>query len=174
MTTGKTIALSIQTFFSREMSLLFNMLSRFIIAFLLRSKCLKKIKSDTVSVVSPLICYEMMGVDVMILVLWMLSFNPTFSLSTFTFIKRLCSSSLLSAIRVLSSAYLRLLKQPKPMHNHEAKWIKAKFHIIRQSLNCLKESSCRGVVNSNLGSEIVTLFRWLNLESCSFIYKIKE
>ena len=46
--------------------------------------------------------------DAMIFVFWMLSFKPTFSLSTFTFIKRLLSSSSLSAIRVVSSAYLRL------------------------------------------------------------------
>ena len=45
----------------------------------------------------------------MILVFWMLSFKPTFSLSSFTFIKRLFSSSSLSAIRVVSSAYLMLL-----------------------------------------------------------------
>ena len=50
-----------------------------------------------------------MGPDAMILVFWMLSFQPTFSLSSFTFIKRVFSSSLLSAIRVVSSAYLRLL-----------------------------------------------------------------
>ena len=50
-----------------------------------------------------------MGPDAMILVFWMLGFKPTFSLSTFTFIKRLLSFSSLSAIRVLSSAYLRLL-----------------------------------------------------------------
>ena len=50
-----------------------------------------------------------MGLDVMILALWMLSFKPTFSLSSFTFMKRLFSSSSLSAIRVVSSAYLRLL-----------------------------------------------------------------
>ena len=50
-----------------------------------------------------------MGPDVMILVFRMLSFKPTFSLSSFTFIKRLFSSSSLSAIRVVSSAYLRLL-----------------------------------------------------------------
>ena len=50
-----------------------------------------------------------MGLDAMILVFWMLSFKPTFSLSSFTFIKRLFSSSSLSAIRVVSSAYLRLL-----------------------------------------------------------------
>ena len=50
-----------------------------------------------------------MGPDAMILVFWMLNFKPTFSLSSFTFIKRLFSSPLLSAIRVLSSTYLRLL-----------------------------------------------------------------
>ena len=50
-----------------------------------------------------------MGPDAMILVFWMLSFKPAFSLSSFIFIKRLFSSSSLSAIRVVSSAYLRLL-----------------------------------------------------------------
>ena len=50
-----------------------------------------------------------MGPDAMILVFWMLSFKSTFSLYSFTFIKRLFSSSSLSAIRVVSSAYLRLL-----------------------------------------------------------------
>ena len=50
-----------------------------------------------------------MGPDALILVFWMLSFKPTFLLSSFTFIKRLFSSSSLSAIRVVSSAYLRLL-----------------------------------------------------------------
>ena len=49
------------------------------------------------------------GTDAMIFVFWMLSFKPTFSLSSFTFIKRLFSSSSLSAIRVVSSAYLRWL-----------------------------------------------------------------
>ena len=68
----------------------------------------QKIKSLTVSTVYPSICHEVMGQDAMILVFWMLSFKWTFSLSSFTFIKRLFSSSL-SAIRVVSSAYLRLL-----------------------------------------------------------------
>ena len=105
------------------MSLLFNMLSRLVIAFLPRIKCLliswlqspsvvilehKKTKSVTVSIVCPSICHEVMGQDVMILVFWMLSFKPTFSLSSFTFIKRFSNSSLLSAIRVVSSAYLSL------------------------------------------------------------------
>ena len=69
----------------------------------------RKIKSATVSTVSPPLCHEMMGPDAMILVLWMLNFKPTFSLSSFTFIKRLFSSSPRSDIRVVSSAYLRLL-----------------------------------------------------------------
>ena len=99
------------------------MLSRFVIAFLPRSKCLliswlqslstvilepKKIKSITVSIVSPSICYEVMGLDI-IFIFWMLSFKSTFSLSSFTVIKRLFSTTFLSAIRVVSSAYLRLL-----------------------------------------------------------------
>ena len=53
-------------------------------------------------------CHEVMGPDAMILVFWMLSFKPIFSLSSFTFIKMFFSSSLLSAIRVVSSAYLIL------------------------------------------------------------------
>ena len=123
MNTGKTIALTRWTSVGKVMSLLVNMLSRLVIAFLARSKHLlaswlqspsavilepPKIKSATVSTVSPSICHEVMGPDAMILVFWMLSFKPTFSLSSFTF-KRLFSSSLLSAIRVVSSVYLRLL-----------------------------------------------------------------
>ena len=110
MTTGKTIALTICTFVSKVMSLLFNMLSRFIIAFLPRSKCLliswmqllsavisdpKIIKSVTIS---PSICHDVMGPDVVIFIFWMLSFKPAFSLSSFTFIKRSFGSSSLSAI----------------------------------------------------------------------------
>ena len=59
-------------------------------------------------IVSSSICHEVMGLDTMIFIFWMLNFKPTFSLSSFTF-KRLFSSSLLPAISVISSAYLRLL-----------------------------------------------------------------
>ena len=83
MTTGKTIALTRWTLVGKVMSLLFNMLSRLVIIFLPRSKHLliswlqspsavilepKKMKSDTVSSVSPSICHEVMGLDAMILV----------------------------------------------------------------------------------------------------------
>ena len=83
MTTRKTIALIRWTFVGKLMSLLFNMLSRFVIAFLPRSKRLliswlqspsamilepKKIKSVTVSIVYTSICHEVMGLDAMILV----------------------------------------------------------------------------------------------------------
>ena len=83
MTTGKIIVLTRRTFVGKVMSLLLNMLSRFVIAFLPRSKCLliswlqspsavilepKKIKSLTVSIVSPSICHKVMGPDAMILV----------------------------------------------------------------------------------------------------------
>ena len=115
------IALTRQTFVGKVMSLLFNMLSRLVIIFLPRSKRLliswlqspsavilepPKIKSDTVS---PSISHEVVGPEAMILVFWMLNFKPIFSLSSFTYIKRLFSSSSLSAIKVVSSAYLRLL-----------------------------------------------------------------
>ena len=125
MTTGKTIVLTRQTFVGKVMSLLFNMLSRLVIAFLPRSKSLLIPQLQSPSAVTlepkkivylcfhcfPIFCHEMMGPDAMILVFWMLSFKPAFSLSSFTFIKRLFSSSLLSAIRVLSSAYLTCLER---------------------------------------------------------------
>ena len=109
---------------SKVMSMLFNMLSRLVIAFLLRSKRLlisrlqspsavilepKKIKFLSVSIVSPSIGHEVMGLDAMIFVFWMLNFKPIFSLSSFIFIKKLFSPPSLSALRVASSEYLRLL-----------------------------------------------------------------
>ena len=102
MTTGKNIVLTRRTFVGKVMSLLFNMLSWLVITFLLRSKSLfiswlqspsavilepRKIKSETVSTVYPSICHEVTGPDAMILVFWMLSSKPTFSLSSFTFIR---------------------------------------------------------------------------------------
>ena len=68
----------------------------------------KKIKSLTVSIVSPSICHEVMGPDAMILVFWMLSFKPAFSLSSFTFIKVLYFLFVFT-IRVVLFAYLGLL-----------------------------------------------------------------
>ena len=97
MTTGKTIVFTKWTFVSKEMSLLFNMLSRLVKTFLPRSKHLliswlqspfavilepKKIKSVTVSIISPSICHEVMGPVIMVLVLWMVSLKPDFSLSS--------------------------------------------------------------------------------------------
>ena len=83
MTTGKTIALTRRTFVGKVMSLLFNMLSRLVITYLPKSKRLliswlqspsavilepPKIKSDTVSTISPSICHEVMGPDGMIFI----------------------------------------------------------------------------------------------------------
>ena len=90
MITGKAIALTRWTFVGKVISQLFNMLSRMVMIFLPRSKRLliswlqspsavilesQKIKSATVSTVSPSICHEVMGPDAMILVFWMLSFK---------------------------------------------------------------------------------------------------
>ena len=124
MTTGKTIAFTRWTFAGKVMSLLFNMLSRLVIAFLPRSKRLfiSWLQSPSVVILEPLqnkvshcfhcspiylpwsdgtACHDLSFLNV--------EPKPTFSLSSFTFIKRLFSSSSLSAIRVVSSAYLRLL-----------------------------------------------------------------
>ena len=111
-------------FVSKVVSLLFNMLSSLVIAFLPRSKHLlfswlqspsavilepKKIKAVIVSFVSPSICHEVVVPDAMIYGFWMLSFKPALLLSSFTFIKSIFSSSSLSTINVVSSWYLRLL-----------------------------------------------------------------
>ena len=118
MITGKTIALTIWTFVSKVMSLLFNVLSRFLIVFLPRSKCLlilwlyhclQWFWSPTNKLCH---CFQFFpfylpwraGPYAMILFFWMLSFKPAFSLSFFTF-----SSFSVSAIRLVSSTYLRLL-----------------------------------------------------------------
>ena len=89
MTTGETIALTRWTFVDKVMSLLFNMLSRLVIAFLLRSKRLliSWLQSPSAVILEP---KKMKSVTV-------LSFKPTFLLSSFTFNKRLFSSSSLSA-----------------------------------------------------------------------------
>ena len=93
--TRRTLALTIRTFVSKVMSLFFNTLSRFVIAFLPVSKHHlvswlespstvilepKKIKSVTASTLFRSLCHEVMGLDTMILVFWMLNFKPAFSL----------------------------------------------------------------------------------------------
>ena len=158
MATGKTIALTIRTFVSKVMSWLFNTLSRFAIAFLPRSNHLliswlqppsavilelKKIKSVTVSIVSPFICHKVVRLDAMILVFWLVSFKPAFSLFSFTFIKRLFSFSLLSAIRVVSSAYLRfslgnLSCDPHSRRLSHSQWNRSRFFL---KFSCFLSSS---------------------------------
>ena len=109
-TTGKTVALTMQTFVGKVIPLLFNKPCRLIIAFAARSKHLlisllqslsagiwefKNIKSVTVSIVSTSTCHEVMGPDAMILVFLNVEFSARCSCSFFIFIKRLFSSSLL-------------------------------------------------------------------------------
>ena len=124
MTTGKTITLTRCTFVSKECLCFLICGLGLSIALYSRSTCLNFMAAVTVCSdfgapqnkvyycfhCFPIYFYEVMGPDAMIVVFWMLSFKPTFSLSSFTYIKRLFSSSSLSAIRVVSSAYLRLLK----------------------------------------------------------------
>ena len=113
MTTGKTIALTRRTFVDKVMSLLFNMLSSLVITFLPRSKRLliswlqsppkvilepRKIKSATVCTVFPIYLPWSDGTGCHDLSFLNIEFKPTFSLSYFSFIKRLFNSSSLSAI----------------------------------------------------------------------------
>ena len=143
MTTGKTIALTRQTFAGKVMSLLFNMLFMLVIVFLSRSKRLlilwlqspsavimepKNIKSVTDSIVSPSICHEVMAPDVMICVFWMFRFQPAFSLSSFTFIKRLFSSSL-SAIRVVLCIW-------GYWYFSQQSWFQAVLHLVQHFSWC--------------------------------------
>ena len=125
MTTGKTIALIRRTFVGKVMSLLFNMLSRLVITFLTRSKRLliSWLQSPSAVILEPKkkkkVCYCFQCFPIFLpwsdgtrchdLRFLNVELKQTFSLSSFTFIKRLFSSSSLSANRVVSSAYLRLL-----------------------------------------------------------------
>ena len=116
------------TFVSKVMPLLFNMLSKFVIAFLPRNNRLliSWMQSPSAEILGPRrrnlsllppfpsICHEMMELDATILVccccfFLILSFKPAFSFSSCTLIKRFFSSSLLSVIKVVSCAFLRLL-----------------------------------------------------------------
>ena len=131
VTTGKTIALTVWTFVGKMMSLLFihchnfchNFSSvrhsfsskeqasfNFVAAITVHSGFrAKENKICHCCHVFPPICHEVMGLNAMILVFWRLSLKPAFSLSSFTLIKGLFSSSSLSASKLVSSAYLRLL-----------------------------------------------------------------
>ena len=123
MTIGRIISLTPSTFVGKVISLLFNMLLRFFIDFLPRSKHLwiswLQSPSAVILELKKTACYFFHCFPIYLpwsdgtrchdISFWMLSFKPAFSLFSFTFIKRLFSFSLLSAIRVVSSAYLRLL-----------------------------------------------------------------
>ena len=137
------------------MSLLFNTLSRFVIAFHPRSTRLliswlqaqsalilepEKMKSDPVSTFSSSICHELMGPDVRTSFFWMLSFKPTSSLFSFTFIKRLFSSSLFSAIKVVSSAYLRLLTFLLAVLNPACESSSSVLHMMYSACKLIKQS----------------------------------
>ena len=145
------------------MSLLLNMLSRLVMTFLPRSKCLliswlqspsavilepQKIKSATVSTVSPSICHEVMGPDAMTFVFWMLSFQPTSSLSSFTFIKKTFyygsyaafTFSLFFFFEVHLNLYRVYLRIRKP-RLREVKWA-AQGHDACQELNRTRTPEC--------------------------------
>ena len=167
------------------MSLFFNMLSRLVIAFLPRSKHLliswlqslstviletPKIKSVTVSIVSPSICHKVMGPDVMIFVFWVLSFKPTFSLSSFAFIKRLFSSSLLSAIDQIRSVAQSCptLCDPMnhstpglPVHHQLPEFTQTHVHRVSDAIQPSHPLSPPSPLAPN-PSQHQSLFQWVN------------
>ena len=171
------------------MSLLFNMLSRLVIVFLSRSKRHliswlqspsavilepKKINSVMVSIISPSICHEVMELDAMILVFLMLSFKPAFSLSSF--IKRLFTPSSLSAIRVVSSAYLWLLifllvigsKPSVSQNNRQLIW---PYYILSWNLSMEQWVAVLKLWILNAANEcLVPLSRW----TCSSRFPLTE
>ena len=157
------------------MFLLFNMLSRLVIAFLPRSQSpliswvrspsaviLKppKIKSLTVSIVYPSICQEVKGLNAMILVFWILSFKPTFSLSSFSFIKRLFGSSSLSAVRVVVSAYLRWLIYLPAILIPTCASSSPAYHMMYSAYKLNKQGDsiplCQGILLSRFGVNLLS------------------
>ena len=85
------------------------------------------------------ICHEGTGPDAMILVFWMLSFKPAFPISSFTFIKRVFSSSSISVIMVVSSAYLRLLKFHPEILIHTCASSSLAFHTMYSAYKLNKQ-----------------------------------
>ena len=157
------------------MSLLFNLLSRLVIAFHPRCKCLliswlqspyavilepPKTKSVTVSIVSPSICHEVMGPDAMILVFWLLSFKPAFPLSSF--IKRLFSSVQFScsvvsdSLRPHESQHARL-----PVHHHLLEFTQIHVHRVSDAIQPSHPLSSPSPPAPN-PSPHQSLFQWVN------------
>ena len=166
----------------------FNTLSRFVIAFLQKSKSLNFMATVTIqsSFVSqenktshcyhffPFIYHEVLGPDAMTLVYWMLSFKPAFSLSSFTLIKRLFGSSLHYAIRVLSTVYLsiiciswaptvcQILAWVQPCYTH---WLFAPLWTpgCKSCMVMSGDWSLKGLIHirNNLDSNIPDLKSWL-------------
>ena len=186
MTTGKTIALIIRTFISKGVSLLFNILLRFVIAFLPRSKHFliswlqspsalilepKKINFVTATSFHPSVCREVMGPDATVLVFFMLSFKPAFSLSSFTLIRRLFRSPLLSVITVPDkpSACLRLLILIPVVLTPACDSCSLAFHMMYSAFNLNKQGDsiqpCRSpfpILNQSIVPCLVlTVASWL-------------
>ena len=169
-----------QTFVNKVMSLLFNMLSRFVIVFLPKSKHLliSWLQSPSAVIFGaqenkichcfPSICHEVMGLDSLIFVFWMLSFKPAFSLSSFTFLKRLFSSFLLSTIRVMSSACLRILIFLPAILFQDCASSSPAFHMIYSAYKLNKQGDniqpwCTPFPNCNLSvipCLVLTIASW--------------
>ena len=160
----------------------FNMLSRLVIAFLPRSKhllisCLqsasavslepKNLKSVTVSTVCPSICHEVMGPDANILVFWMLSFKTTFSLSFFTFIKRLFSSMKLWAMpcRAAQDRWVMVESSDKTWSSGEGNDKPLQHSCLENPMNSMKRQKDRTLKDElprSVGAQYATGDQWRN------------
>ena len=183
MTTGKTITLARWTFVSKVMFLFLNTLSRFVIAFLSRRKCLliswlrslstvilelKKIKSVTVSISPPCVCHGVMGLDAMTFVFWRLSFKPAFSLY-------MCSSDFSYGIMLpdLSPRFLLHaldLKVYWPSHSHP-KLNKLETHYLAPKPYSF---CCFSLSEWHLVQLLSKLEMWNTLDSSWFRYPINQ
>ena len=147
VTTGKTLALIRWMFVSKVLSLLFNMLSKWVMNFLPRSKCLLiswlQSPSAVIFVPKKIVCHCFHCFPIYLpwsdgtryhgLSFRMLSFKLTISLSSFTFIKRIFSSSSFSVVRVASSVYLRLLTFPPVILIPACASVSPAFHMIHSA-----------------------------------------
>ena len=179
LTTGKTIALSRRTLVGIVMSLLFNMLSSLVIASLPRSKHLliswlqslsvvilepKKIKSVTVSTVSPSICHEVMGPDAMILAFWILSFKPALlkvelqALLLLLILEKLCFWNFLSFRRVAKWP-------PACCYRGPCSWVRRWSQIPACRGDCIR-APCRKGLAVGLSRRIWVLVLGLSISSC--------
>ena len=154
----------------------FNILSRFVIGFLSRSKCLfiswlqspstmllepKNIKYVTASTFSPYICHEVMAPDVMNVLFWMLSFKTAFSLSSFTHIKSLFQFSSVTQSCLTLCDPMNRSTPGLPVHRHLPEFTQTHVHQVGDAIQPSHSLSSPSPLAPN-SSQHQSLFQWVN------------